>query len=166
MHEYVFPNEAEFTSHQSSKDCWTPHPLVEEIKVVLTVSCSFHMPFSLLERVHLQIKWAKPAFKALGRGVGRISDLDAQYQMGVSLRRMPRSPWVGFLSFDSCFTAKSPLSWIMESIYSPWNGPWSQIWRRVEQFGVCLLVWTDGKIHLCTWGEEVWKSISCHSRLT
>lgn len=32
MHEYVFPNEAEFTNHQSSEDCWTPHPLVEEIK--------------------------------------------------------------------------------------------------------------------------------------
>lgn len=52
MHEYVFPNEAEFTNHQSSEDCWTPHPLVEEIKVVVIVSCSFHMPFPLLEKVH------------------------------------------------------------------------------------------------------------------
>ena len=61
MHEYVFPNEAEFTNHQSSEDCWTPHPLVEEIKVVVIVCCSFHMPFPLLERVHLQTKLAKPA---------------------------------------------------------------------------------------------------------
>ncbi|XP_068681218.1 acyl-CoA dehydrogenase family member 10-like isoform X2 [Montipora foliosa] len=32
MQEYVYPNEAEFTKHQSSTDCWTPHPLVEKIK--------------------------------------------------------------------------------------------------------------------------------------
>lgn len=75
MHEYVFPNEAEFTNHQSSEDCWTPHPLVEEIKVVVIVSCSFYMPFPLLERVHLQTKSAKPAWKTHGRGVGRINDL-------------------------------------------------------------------------------------------
>ena len=61
MHEYVFPNEAEFTNHQSSTDCWTPHPLVEEIKVVVIVSCSFHIPFPLLERVQVQTKLAKPA---------------------------------------------------------------------------------------------------------
>lgn len=28
----VFPNEAEFNRHQSSEDCWTPHPMVEQIK--------------------------------------------------------------------------------------------------------------------------------------
>lgn len=32
MSEYVYPNEAELSRHQASKDCWTPHPLVEEIK--------------------------------------------------------------------------------------------------------------------------------------
>ncbi|XP_068750115.1 acyl-CoA dehydrogenase family member 10-like [Montipora capricornis] len=32
MQEYVYPKEAEFTRHQSSTDCWTPHPLVEKIK--------------------------------------------------------------------------------------------------------------------------------------
>ena len=29
----VFPNEAEFNRHQSSEDRWTPHPMVEQIKV-------------------------------------------------------------------------------------------------------------------------------------
>ena len=33
MSDYVYPNEAELSRHQASKDCWTPHPLVEEIKV-------------------------------------------------------------------------------------------------------------------------------------
>ncbi|RMX53502.1 hypothetical protein pdam_00017335 [Pocillopora damicornis] len=32
MSEYVYPNEAELSRHQASEDCWTPHPLVEEIK--------------------------------------------------------------------------------------------------------------------------------------
>ena len=35
MEEHVYPNEAEFNRHQASEHCWTPHPLVEEIKVVL-----------------------------------------------------------------------------------------------------------------------------------
>ena len=33
MDEHVYPNEAEFNRHQASENCWTPHPLVEEIKV-------------------------------------------------------------------------------------------------------------------------------------
>lgn len=36
MEEHVYPNEAEFNQHQASEHCWTPHPLVEEIKVVLS----------------------------------------------------------------------------------------------------------------------------------
>jgi len=32
MKEHVYPNEAEFNRHQASENCWTPHPLVEEIK--------------------------------------------------------------------------------------------------------------------------------------
>lgn len=37
MEEHVYPNEAEFNRHQASEHCWTPHPLVEEIKVVLII---------------------------------------------------------------------------------------------------------------------------------
>lgn len=33
MVDHVYPNEAELNRHQASKDCWTPHPLVEDIKV-------------------------------------------------------------------------------------------------------------------------------------
>ena len=33
MNEHVYPNEAEFNRHQSSEHCWTPHPLLEKIKV-------------------------------------------------------------------------------------------------------------------------------------
>lgn len=33
----MYPNEAEFNRHQASEHCWTPHPLVEEIKVVLII---------------------------------------------------------------------------------------------------------------------------------
>lgn len=35
MEEHVYPNEAEFNRHQASEHCWSPHPLVEEIKVDL-----------------------------------------------------------------------------------------------------------------------------------
>lgn len=37
MEEHVYPNEVEFNRHQASEHCWTPHPLVEEIKVVLII---------------------------------------------------------------------------------------------------------------------------------
>ena len=33
MNEHVYPNEAEFNRHQSSEHCWTPHQLLEKIKV-------------------------------------------------------------------------------------------------------------------------------------
>ena len=33
----MYSNEAEFNRHQASEHCWTPHPLVEEIKVVLII---------------------------------------------------------------------------------------------------------------------------------
>ena len=41
MSEYVYPNEAELSRHQASEDCWTPHPLVEEIKVEVS-SFKYH----------------------------------------------------------------------------------------------------------------------------
>ena len=44
MKEHVYPNEAEFNRHQSSEHCWTPHPLLEKIKVM----CGNHVVSSLL----------------------------------------------------------------------------------------------------------------------
>ena len=33
MSENVFPNERIFEEHQHSENCWTPHPLLDELKV-------------------------------------------------------------------------------------------------------------------------------------
>ena len=33
MDQHIYPNEDEFNRHQTSKDCWAPHPLVDVIKV-------------------------------------------------------------------------------------------------------------------------------------
>ena len=34
MKENVYPNEAIFQEHQQSDDCWKPHPLMEQLKVL------------------------------------------------------------------------------------------------------------------------------------
>ena len=33
MGAHLFPNEAKLQKHQTTGDCWVPHPLVEELKV-------------------------------------------------------------------------------------------------------------------------------------
>lgn len=35
MKEHVYPNESIFEEHQKSDDCWQPHPLMEELKVLI-----------------------------------------------------------------------------------------------------------------------------------
>ena len=34
MESYVYRNEKILSEHQSSQDCWNPHPLMEEMKVI------------------------------------------------------------------------------------------------------------------------------------
>lgn len=58
MSEYVYPSEAELSRHQASEDCWTPHPLVEEIKVeVSSFSDISYLGVKRHERCSKKGKW-------------------------------------------------------------------------------------------------------------
>lgn len=107
MEEHVYPNEAELNRHQCSEHCWTPHPLVEQIKVEL-----FERKSEICSSLKLKFrKWKSIMADSVVLLLVASNVLTNLYSY-LNVGKYSNRESSGFI------TGESPSGWAVESVYS------------------------------------------------